>query len=50
MTELHNLIYAVAAVITEEINERGRYKLEAQSPEASLWVKQLQKSINGIRK
>jgi hypothetical protein len=50
ITELHNLTYAVEAVITGEINETGRYKSESQSPETSSWVKQLQKSINGIRK
>jgi hypothetical protein len=32
MTELHNLMYAAAPVITEEINGTGRYKSETQSP------------------
>jgi hypothetical protein len=50
VTELHNLIYGAATVITEEINGTGRHKSETQSPKTPLWVKRLQESINGIRK
>ena len=31
VTELNNLIYAAATVITEEINGTGEYKLQTQS-------------------
>ena len=39
MTELHNLMYAAATVITEEINGTGRYKSETQSRKTPSWVK-----------
>jgi hypothetical protein len=50
MTELNYLIYATATALTEEINRTGSYKSETQGPETPPWVRQIQDSINGIRK
>ena len=38
ITELNHLIYAAAAVITEEINGTGEGKLETQRSKISPWV------------
>ena len=50
ITELNYLVYAAAAVITEEINGTGEYKLETQRSKTSLCVRCIQGSINDIRK
>jgi len=53
ITELNRLICAAAAaaaVITEEINGTGEYKLETQRSKTPPWVRHIQESINGIRK
>ena len=50
ITELNHLIYAVAAVITEEINGTGEYKLETQRSKTPSWVRRVQGNINDIRK
>jgi len=49
ITELNRLIYAAAAVITEEINGTREYKLETQRSKTPPWVRCIQKSINDIR-
>jgi hypothetical protein len=50
MTELNHLIYAAAVALTEEISGTGSYKSETWRPETPPWVRQIQGSINGIRK
>jgi hypothetical protein len=50
ITELKHLIYAAAAVITEEINEIGEYKPQTQRSKPPPWVRRIQGSINDIRK
>jgi hypothetical protein len=50
MTELNHLIYAAATALTEEIIGTGSYKSETWRPETPPWVRQIQDSINGIRK
>jgi uncharacterized secreted protein with C-terminal beta-propeller domain len=50
MTESHQLIYAAATAVTEEINGTGIYKSETRRPETPQWVRRIQESINGIRK
>jgi hypothetical protein len=50
ITELNNLIYAAAMVITEEINGMGEYRLQTQSSTTPPWVRRIQGSINNIRK
>jgi hypothetical protein len=49
-TELNHLIYAATMGLTEEINGTGSYKSETWRPETPPWVRQIQGSINGIRK
>ena len=50
ITELNNLIYAAATVITEEINGTGERKLQTQRSKTLQWVRRIQESINDIRK
>ena len=50
LTEINHLVYAAAAVITEEVNRTGCYKSETHSTKTPLWVRHIQESINGIRK
>jgi hypothetical protein len=49
ITELNNLIYAAAMVITEEINGIGEYKLQTQRSKTPPWFRRIQGSINDIR-
>jgi hypothetical protein len=39
MTEFKHLIYATATVLTEEINRKGSYKSETQTPKTPPWVR-----------
>jgi len=50
ITQLNQLIYAAATVITEEINGTGEYNLETQRSKTPSWVRRIQESINDIRK
>ena len=50
ITQLNQLIYGAATVITEEINGTGEYKLETHRSKTPSWVRRTQESINGIRK
>ena len=50
INELNHLIYAAATIITEEINGTVECKLQTQRSKTPLWVRQIQGSINDIRK
>ena len=50
ITELNQLIYAAATVITEEINGTEVYKLQTQRSKTPPWVRRIQEIINDIRK
>jgi hypothetical protein len=50
ITELNHLIYATAAVITEEINGVGEYRPQTRRSTTPPWDRHIQGSINDIRK
>ena len=50
ITELNHLIYAAAAVITEETNGINEYKLQTLRQHTTPWVRLIQDSINDMRK
>jgi hypothetical protein len=50
ITQLNHLIFAAAMVITEEINGKGEYRLQAQRSKTPPWVRRIQGSINDIKK
>jgi hypothetical protein len=49
ITELNDLIYAAATVITGEINGTAECKIKAQRSKPPPWVRRIQGSINDIR-
>jgi hypothetical protein len=49
-TKSNHLIYTTVTALTEEINGTGSYKSETQRPGTPPTVRQIQESINGIRK
>ena len=50
ITQLNHLICVAAAVITEEVNGTGEYKLETQRSKTPPWVRRIHGIINYIRK
>ena len=50
VTELNHLIYAVATVITEEINRRKETRLQTQRLHTPSWIRHIQNTINDMRK
>jgi hypothetical protein len=50
ITELNHLIYAAATVIMEDINGMGEYRPQTRISTIPPWVRNIQGSINDIRK
>lgn len=48
LTVINHLIFAVAMVITEEVNGTGCYKSETHSPKTLPWVRYIKESINSF--